>query len=75
MSEPIFSRVPLSELCTLTNGYGFEPKDWTDYGFPIIRIQNLNGGSDFNYFAGRPPAGYVVDPGDLLFAWSGNRFC
>jgi type I restriction enzyme S subunit len=73
MSKPAFSLLPVSELCTLKNGYGFEPKDWTDDGLPIIRIQNLNGGSDFNFFSGTPPSGYVVNPGDLLFAWSGNR--
>jgi type I restriction enzyme, S subunit len=73
MSEPVFSRLTVAELCSLKNGYGFEPKDWSGYGLPIIRIQNLNGGSDFNYYAGPPPPDYIIDPGDLLFAWSGNR--
>lgn len=42
-------------------------------GKPIIRIQNLNGGKDFNYFNGILPARYEIENGDLLFAWSGNR--
>jgi type I restriction enzyme S subunit len=40
---------------------------------PIIRIQNLNGGDDFNYINGEVEDRYLVRDGDLLFGWSGNR--
>lgn len=63
----------LGSLCDLTNGYAFKPADWGSLGKPIIRIQNLNGGLDFNYFRGSLSERYEVGPGTLLFAWSGNR--
>lgn len=63
----------LGELCSLLNGLAFKPEHWNDTGLPIIRIQNLNGGTDFNFFSGRVRADYIVPPGTLLFSWSGNR--
>ena len=64
---------PLGDLCSLLNGYAFKPRDWSSTGTPIIRIQNLNGGLDFNYYKGPILPQYEVEPGTLLFAWSGNR--
>ena len=64
---------PLGSLCNFTNGYAFKPSDWRTLGKPIIRIQNLNEGKDFNYFQGVLPNRYEIKPGTLLFAWSGNR--
>jgi type I restriction enzyme S subunit len=61
------------ELASYVNGFAFKPEDWTDSGLPIIRIQNINGSRDFNYFDGPVEASCVVDDGDLLFAWSGTR--
>lgn len=63
----------LGALCELYNGYAFKPVDWKRLGKPIIRIQNLNGGQDFNHYIGELPERYAVEPGTLLFAWSGNR--
>jgi type I restriction enzyme, S subunit len=65
--------VPLKHIATFTNGAAFKPTDWSEYGFPIIRIENLNGGETFNYFSGEPEERYLVNDGDLLFGWSGNR--
>lgn len=64
---------PLSSLCSLVNGRGFKPHEWGRVGYPIIRIQNLNGSDDFNYFAGRFDPKLLVEDGQLLFAWSGSR--
>lgn len=64
---------PLGELADFINGFPFKPSDWSRIGTPIIRIQNLNGGRDFNRFVGRIDDRYRVEPGDLLFSWSGNR--
>lgn len=61
----------LGELCELGGGHGFRPTDWSDTGMPIIRIQNVRGSKDFNYFAGDPQPEWVVEPGELLFAWAG----
>ena len=41
-------------LCDFANGHGFSAQDWATSGLPIIRIQNLNGSREFNYFSGIP---------------------
>ncbi len=64
---------PLKHLAAFINGEAFKPTEWSDEGTPIIRIQNLNGGDDFNYFQGEIDPRYHVRKGDLLFGWSGNR--
>jgi hypothetical protein len=56
------------------NGIAFKPVEWRSTGVPIIRIQNLNGADDFNYTdKDGLPHKLLIQPGDLLFAWSGNR--
>jgi hypothetical protein len=57
----------------LLNGLAFKPTDWSTTGVPIIRIQNLNGGQDFNYYKFRVAEKYMIPAGTLLFSWSGNR--
>ena len=64
---------PLKRLADFVNGDAFKPADWSESGIPIIRIQNLNGGDEFNYFDGTVEEKYLVRKGDLLFGWSGNR--
>jgi len=64
---------PVRDVCKLINGRGFKPYEWKTTGLPIIRIQNLNGSNDFNYFAGAYDKKLEVEPGQLLFAWSGSR--
>ena len=46
-------KVKLGEVATYINGYAFKPSDWSEKGFPIIRIQDLTG-SDYqtNYYDG-----------------------
>jgi type I restriction enzyme, S subunit len=63
----------VGELSRLINGRGFKPYEWQLRGLPIIRIQNLNGSSDFNYYSGPYDRKIEVPPGQLLFAWSGSR--
>ena len=65
--------VPVKHVADFQNGDAFKPSDWSDTGTPIIRIQNLNGGDDFNFFEGDVEPRYLVHRGDLLFGWSGNR--
>lgn len=64
---------PLKHVTQFVNGRGFAPSEWSDTGVPIIRIENLNGSEDFNYFEGVVEERYEVQPGSLLFGWSGNR--
>lgn len=63
----------VSEICKLQNGHGFRPPNWSESGYPIIRIQNLNGNQNFNYFAGKPEQKWLVPPGQILFAWAGTK--
>jgi type I restriction enzyme, S subunit len=63
----------IGTVCKLINGRGFKPFEWQDTGLPIIRIQNLNGSEDFNYYSGTYDKKLEVKPGQLLFAWSGSR--
>lgn len=66
-------RRAVGDLCDFINGNGFRPPDWKSSGLPIIRIQNLNGSTSFNYFDGAPNKKWIVEPGDLLFAWAGVK--
>ncbi|WP_424989774.1 restriction endonuclease subunit S [Fluviibacterium sp. S390] len=63
----------IGEMFSLINGCAFKPEDWQPSGTPIIRIQNLNDPSaEFNYSQKPVPERNRVEPGDLLFAWSGT---
>ena len=64
----------LKHLTRLVNGLPFKPGDWKAAGVPIIRIQNLNGSEAFNYTDKSDlPRELLIERGDLMFAWSGNR--
>lgn len=63
----------IGQICSLINGKAFKPSDWMDVGLPIIRIQNLNNPSaSFNHFDGPVADKFLVQNGELLFAWSGT---
>jgi len=65
--------VPLGALCRLVNGDAYRESDWSRSGVPIVRIQNLNDpGKPFNYWTGSLDDRVVINPGDLLLAWSGT---
>ena len=59
---------PLGDLVDFVNGRAFSERDWKKTGVPIIRIQNLNGGTEFNYFQGEVEERFAVKPNDLLFS-------
>ncbi|MCL3781164.1 restriction endonuclease subunit S [Prolixibacteraceae bacterium JC049] len=63
----------INHVCTLINGRGFKPHEWRKRGLPIIRIQNLNGSDEFNFYEGTYDKKIEVEKGQLLFAWSGSR--
>lgn len=64
---------PMKYIAIFINGAPFKPVDWGEEGTPIIRIENLNGGGQFNYTTLQVSSKYNINHGDLLFAWSGNR--
>ncbi len=64
---------PIGSLCSLINGMAFKPTDWATVGLPIIRIQNLNRpDAEFNHCNTDVEERYIVEPNELLFAWSGT---
>lgn len=63
----------VSKVSKLINGRGFKPFEWETSGLPIIRIQNLNGSEEFNFYQGIYDKKIEVQNGELLFAWSGSR--
>ena len=73
MKNARFSTKKLGELATFRNGSAFKPTDWSPKGLVIIRIQNLNGSCNFNYFDGDLSRCVQVEASDLLFSWSGSR--
>ena len=64
---------PIKAVCKLINGRGFKPFEWEKFGLPIIRIQNLNGSDDFNFYRGTYDRKLEVEAEQLLFAWSDSR--
>lgn len=68
-----WAQAPIGKLCDLKNGRAFKPTDWSTRGIPIVRIQNLNNpDAKFNRFEGEFEERYVLQGGELLFAWSGT---
>jgi type I restriction enzyme S subunit len=60
-------------LCRFVNGDAYKESDWNQQGIPIIRIQNLNDHlKPFNYWSGGLDDRVVVNPGNVLLAWSGT---
>lgn len=63
----------IGDLCNLINGKAFKPSDWARSGLPIIRIQNLNRpDAEFNFCDTEVDERFLVESGELLFAWSGT---
>lgn len=61
----------MGNIATYINGAAFKPRDWSQEGKPIIRIQNLNDPTaEFNYFTGELDKKYLVQPGDVLVSWA-----
>lgn len=75
--DPAWPMLEIGECCRLINGRAFKPADWETEesgGLPIIRIQNLNNPSaNLNYYTGDVKPQFIVEPGELLFSWSGSR--
>lgn len=63
----------IKSVCKLVNGRGFKPFEWKTSGLPIVRIQNLNGSEEYNYYQGAYDKKIEIEKGQLLFAWSGSR--
>ena len=63
----------IGQTFRLVNGCAFKPENWKQSGTPIVRIQNLNDPlAPFNFSQAPVAERNRVEPGDLLFAWSGT---
>lgn len=70
---PGWAETTIGSVCDLVNGKAFKPTDWSVTGLPIVRIQNLNRPeARFNHFDGPVEDRFLIEAGDLLFAWSGT---
>ena len=67
-----WEKVELGSLSEYINGYAFKPKDWSSKGLPIIRIQNLNGKDEYNFYDSEIKNKYKVFDGDILISWSAS---
>lgn len=68
-----WGKVRAGDALRLINGRAFKPSEWRERGLPIVRIQNLNNAAaPFNYYEGDLPEKFLLNNGDLLFAWSGT---
>ncbi|QQR92239.1 MAG: restriction endonuclease subunit S [Candidatus Iainarchaeum archaeon] len=68
-----FNHEKIKNLLTLVNGRAFKSEEWSDNGYRIIRIQNLNNkNAPYNHFAGDISEKNFVNAGDLLLSWSGT---
>jgi len=65
--------IKIKDVCKLINGRAFKPSEWSSEGLPIIRIQNLNNpNAVLNYCNFEVEKKFLVNDGQLLFAWSGT---
>ncbi len=63
----------LGTVAQYINGRAFKPDEWEEKGIPIIRIQNLNNtNGKYNYSSKTYEDKYLIQRGDLLFAWSAS---
>lgn len=63
----------LGTVAQYINGRAFKPNEWEKEGIPIIRIQNLNNTSaKYNYSSKTYEDKFLIQRGDLLFAWSAS---
>ena len=62
----------LGDCVTLFNGRAYSQHELLDKGTPVIRIQNLNGGSSWYYSDLDLPSDKYCEADDLLFAWSAS---
>ena len=63
----------VGKIASLINGRAFKPEDWSNEGLPIVRIQNLNDhNKSFNYCNFQTDEKFLINSGQLLFAWSGT---
>lgn len=69
-----WEEIKLWDLAEYINGRAFKPTDFSKVGLRVIKITELKYGisSDTALYEGDYDDKYLLETGDLLFAWSGN---
>lgn len=63
----------VNDIITLYNGRAYKQEELLKSGkYKVIRIQNLNGGSNFYYSDLELDSNKYCEKGDLLYSWSGT---
>ncbi|HCP6028624.1 TPA: restriction endonuclease subunit S [Escherichia coli] len=70
---------PISQIVMVKSGYAFKSKDFTDSGFPVIKIKNITGDGTVDvdncqYVSSETVQGlnrFVIKNGDVLLAMTG----
>lgn len=64
--------IKVKDICEVVNGKAFKPSEWdkNKHGLKIVRIQNLKGNDDYNYYNGDYDSKYIIENEELLFSWS-----
>jgi type I restriction enzyme S subunit len=60
----------ISDVCRVINGRAYKNTEFELTGTPIIRIQNLNGGTNYVYSNLKLDDDKYVNRDELIFAWS-----
>lgn len=74
-----FPLAPVSDGCTFISGYAFKSKDFTDIGYPVIKIKNIQDGfvtlEDSQCVTSKTVEGlnkFRLNNGDVLIAMTGQ---
>ncbi|HCI6653070.1 TPA: restriction endonuclease subunit S [Klebsiella quasipneumoniae] len=74
-----FPLAPVSDGCTFISGYAFKSKDFTDIGYPVIKIKNIHDGfvtlEDSHCVTSKTVEGlkkFRLNNGDVLIAMTGQ---
>lgn len=67
-----FSEIAIGEHLKLTSGFPFPSSQFSDEGFPLIRIRDVLTSQTETYFQGTFPPGYIIKKGDILVGMDGD---
>lgn len=70
MSE--FAEIPIGAHLKLTSGFPFASSQFSNEGFPLIRIRDVLSSKTETYYQGSFPPGYVIRKGDILVGMDGD---
>jgi type I restriction enzyme S subunit len=62
----------LDSICDVINGRAYKNSEFKTEGTPIVRIQNVNGGSNYVFSDLDLPPDKYINHDDLIFAWSAS---